>query len=403
MASRPDRVLIRHPVVDVTSGLVTPEWANWFQTLGTEGGNLRNQLLEEIFEALAARGQVPPEPGAPGPPIVTPGLTPWDAVDKTGSDLGDLETRLADVLTGHLPWPQLPLAPGTWNSDVPIDGALRVSKGITVDGGVVPVTPGTGALGLPALKFEQLFAAALHAESLVTKDHLGTIGGRQLVGPATYLTAGVGARDTAITVKHAVLAVEDRLYLATAGQLEWMAVTAGPFGAGPYGYNVSRNIDGSGPVSRAAGDAVFNTGQVGDGCLDLYAHIGLLAGVGPTLVGWRRIGLAWNALVPYCALGNLNGLYGYTTDIYGVAFGDPAGEWITVDPIGGVRFAHPPVSGAAGPPGAVQYNHNGPLGGQAAFRYDPLLQNLIVGENCTITGAGARGCVIFGQNNHITD
>jgi hypothetical protein len=39
-------------------------------------------------------------------------------------------------------------------------------------------------------------------------------------------------------------------------------------------------------------------------------------------------------------IGNLNGAYGYTSNIYGAALGVPTGAWIKVDPINGVRIGH---------------------------------------------------------------
>lgn len=39
-------------------------------------------------------------------------------------------------------------------------------------------------------------------------------------------------------------------------------------------------------------------------------------------------------------IGNLNGSYGYVSDVYGAAFGEAAGAWIKIDPVNGVRVGH---------------------------------------------------------------
>src|SRR5690606_22195727 len=110
------------------------------------------------------------------------------------------------------------------------------------------------------------------------------------------------------------------------GMFEAMAITSGPSGSGPYTYSVTRNLDGSGANDWPAGSAVLNTGTTGDGLIDLYADHGLVQGStqGPTIVGNVRTGTAYNALAPRWAIGNLIGRYGYATDTYGAAFGDPS-------------------------------------------------------------------------------
>jgi hypothetical protein len=62
--------------------------------------------------------------------------------------------------------------------------------------------------------------------------------------------------------------------------------------------------------------------------IDLYSVHGIVDGdqAGPSIVGDVRTGTDYNALSPRWALGNLDGLYGYSTTTYGAAFGDPDGS-----------------------------------------------------------------------------
>lgn len=209
-----------------------------------------------------------------------------------------------------------------------------------------PLTHFTYDLGLDVTRWRALHAAELRVQTLIAQNTIATIGGRILVGPTTKLTADIGAAATGITVEHNQLTVGDRIYLESAPggvqQIEFMAVTAGPFGTGPYSYTVTRNLDATGANSWKAGDAVFNTGQAGSGFIDIYSVRGTKASaeLGPTIVGNVRNSATFNDWSPRWAIGNLNGLYGYATNTYGVAMGVPTGAWVKIDPTNGVRIGH---------------------------------------------------------------
>lgn len=187
-------------------------------------------------------------------------------------------------------------------------------------------------------KYLTVHAAELWVETLVAQNTIATIGGRVLVGPTTTLTADLSAAATSISVKHNQMASGDRVYLEANGKVEFLAVTSGASGSGPYTYTVTRNLDGSGANEWYAGDAVFNTGTTGDGFLDLYSVAGVLSGAGPTIVGNVRTGTTYNQVAPRWAIGNLNGLYGYGTDTYGAAFGDAADVFLAADATNGIRI-----------------------------------------------------------------
>ncbi len=198
-------------------------------------------------------------------------------------------------------------------------------------------------IGALSKKYLTLHAAELWVETLVAQDTIATIGGRVLVAPTTVLTVdlGDGAGDTTITVKHNEMASGDRVYMESNGKVEFMSIDSGAGGgAGAYTYTVSRDLDGSGRNVWYAGDAVLNTGTTGDGFIDLYSVDGVLSGAGPTIVGNVRTGATYNNLAPRWAIGNLNGLYGYATTIYGSAFGDSAETWMAMDSTNGFRVMH---------------------------------------------------------------
>lgn len=205
---------------------------------------------------------------------------------------------------------------------------------------ILPDTGYTKNLGALTNKYLTLHAAELWVETLVAQNTIATIGGRILVGPTTSLTADVSTGATSISVKHNQMVSGDRVVLQANGSLEWMAITSGPSGGGPYTYSVTRNLDGSGANAWYAGDAVFNTGTTGNGFIDLYSVDGVVPGstAGPTIVGNVRTGTTYSQVEPRWAIGNLNGLYGYGATTYGAAFGDNANAWVKIDPTNGVRI-----------------------------------------------------------------
>jgi hypothetical protein len=228
--------------------------------------------------------------------------------------------------------------------EVSAGGALTLTPtgnllrfGIT-NGAVSPTIGYTVDLGVLTTKYRALHAAELWVETLVAQDTLATIGGRILVGPTTILAADVGTAATSITVKHNNLLNGDRIYLESDGKVEFMSIDSSPSGSGPYVYNVTRNLDGSGANEWFAGDAVFNTGTTGNGFIDLYSVRGVLSGFGPTIVGNVRTGTAFNAYAPRWAVGNLNALYDYgANNVYGFAAGNYSATWVAVDATSGFR------------------------------------------------------------------
>lgn len=212
-----------------------------------------------------------------------------------------------------------------------------------VDGTVAPETGYASDLGAYTKKWLTLHAAELRVETLVAQNTIATIGGRILVGPTTMLVADLTDSATTIHVKYNNLANGDRVYLEANGGVEFMSVNSvAGGGAGDYTYTVTRNLDGSGANAWSAGDAVFNTGTTGDGYIDLYSDRSLRSATqyGPTIAGTVRTGTTYSNLEERWAIGNLNGLYGYSADTYGAAFGAPSATNITIDETNGIRIRY---------------------------------------------------------------
>jgi hypothetical protein len=258
-------------------------------------------------------------------------------------------------------------------------------------------------LGSLQKKYLGVYAAELWVETLVAQDTIATIGGRVLVGPTTTLTADVAPADTTINVKHNQISVGDVLVMQVAGKVEFMVATAGPTqpgGAGtPYVYTVTRNLDGTGADQWFAGDAVFNTGQVGNGFIDLYSIFALKGATqsGPTIVGNVRNSPTYNDWSEHWAIGNLKGVYGYGATTYGVGLGKYAAgtAHVTIDATAGLRM----FSGLATVVGQWQNNGTITLGSPIRIQLNPdgsgFLANSAISwdtaGNLTITSSATIG------------
>ena len=226
---------------------------------------------------------------------------------------------------------------------------------------ILPVTGYDLNIGAVHKKYLRLYAAELWVETLVAQETIATIGGRILVGPTTTLTRDVADTDTTIYVKHNQMANGDIAYMEAynpstedggpLSRVEFFQITSAPttISSTPpdteYSYTVTRNLDGSGANFWYAGESMFNTGTYsggsGDGFIDLYSLQGVDAGstVGPTIVGNVRQSTTYNDWAEHWAIGNLNGLYGYGVDTYGVGLGEyGAGNHLTIDSTDGIQF-----------------------------------------------------------------
>lgn len=320
-----EKVLVRQPMVDLRTGLPTPEWTTWFDNLSSA-----DQVQTTVREVITN--------------IITSGSDlfagTWTTLDKTGSSLADLQTRNASDLQGNLNFDQLPTGSGTWPATVLFTGQATLTNPKIAGNYILPAISYTTSIGSPFNKFLTIHAAELTVETLVAQEKVATIGGTVLVAPTSFLVARILPADTQIMVKHNAFALNEIVRMKAHGYEEWMRIASTPTGIGPFTYQVERSL---GPLAAQPwfdGDAVVSTGVVGAGFIDIFSREGVVAGLGPTIVGSIRNSTTWNDVHPRWAIGNLNGLYGYVVDTIGAAFGDPAGAWIKIDTANGVRIGH---------------------------------------------------------------
>lgn len=197
---------------------------------------------------------------------------------------------------------------------------LDSQAGATIPGGSIQ-----DDLGAYNRKWRTLFAAELYVETLVAQDVIATIGGRIMVAPTTSLIADVSSVVTTIDVKHNNLQSGDFVVLQTApngvAQIESMRiVSAATTITGGYRYSVTRNLDGTGANVWVAGDAVVD---ITDGYIDLTSTSTMLNHFGPIIAIYDRTSVgSWNGLTPVTAMGNLRNFVDISTDTYGFALGN---------------------------------------------------------------------------------
>jgi hypothetical protein len=211
---------------------------------------------------------------------------------------------------------------------------------IVLDPGASDVLPGGSIeddLGDYNRMWRTLFAAELYVETLVAQDVLATIGGRIMVAPTTKLTSDINNTQTTIETEHNNLAINDYVLLKAApggvAQIEVMQITGGPTSVGPYTYNVTRNLDGTGANNWYAGDAIANLGYaVGEGYIELTSTQTIHNHLGPNITIYARTATAnWNDSAPVVTMGNMESFLGYSSDEFGLASGDD----LTTDPATG--------------------------------------------------------------------
>jgi hypothetical protein len=211
-------------------------------------------------------------------------------------------------------------------------------------GYVVPPSPYSTSIGRAEQRFRELWASELRVETLVAESVSATLGGRVLVGPTAVLGRDLLAADTALYVRQSgAFTNGDWVYLESEGISEQIKITSSQTPTyGLYGYTITRTS----PQRFSTGAAVFNTGQTGQGFIDLYAKRSIRSSdhFGPTIVG--NVRTADTNFLDYSehwAIGNLRGIYGYGSNtIYGVGLGKYTGgtgnAYLTIDPTNGIRM-----------------------------------------------------------------
>lgn len=183
---------------------------------------------------------------------------------QTNSSSGSITATSLTTLTNKA---QLVGGYGIWNNQV-----LTAPGGTTERGDIASTT---GSISVSQLSSDEQIPTAGATGSRVASGETAenNIGQLLALRPGSY-SSGVTWH---VEVKHNQFQNGDIVYLEADGKIEFMQVDSAASGSGPYSYDVLRNLDGTGENNWYAGDAVFNTGQAGNGFIDIYSTRGVNA------------------------------------------------------------------------------------------------------------------------------
>jgi hypothetical protein len=306
-------------------GMVTPEWIAWFSEL--DSGSV--QVIRAGTAVTVASGSTTTSsPSSMDAALLTGGPIPPSVMPALGGDVtmeaGTVTTTLANI----------PIAVqesitrlGTLTSP------LRLAA--DVDAHLIPALTDTYDLGSVTRWWRQGYLSQLNAV-LFALETQTLFGGYATIGSdAGTFAADVASADTTIDFGKAMtpndFVLVRSLDTSGAAVTEYFQVLTLVAGTR---YNVTRNLSGAGAKNWAAGVAFLVLGTSGDGRIDLFAYDGK-----PRIMFVQQ-GATYNAQNLRGQIGNLNGSYGYATDIFGAAFGDYSKAWIAVDPTNGLRMGY---------------------------------------------------------------
>jgi hypothetical protein len=233
---------------------------------------------------------------------------------------------------------------------------------VTFSGGVasslLPTTTNLYDIGSFSKLWGQAFISTLNA--IVFQESTATLfGGYSIIAKqAGSFAADVATGATTINFGQTMTPNDWVLVRAhdTGGTVKAEYLRVGTLVSGTT-YNVTRDLASaySPDPAWASGTPFEVLGAAGDGRIDMLAYDG------KPRVLFTQQGAAYNTQNDRAILGNLNGYFGYASDIYGAAFGDPSGTWLKIDPTNGLRMGNASTtkvaidaSGSATFTGAIQ-------------------------------------------------
>lgn len=256
---------------DTTAVTITPP-AGWTTVRTDTTGGLRQAAYYRVAKS---------EPGSyewttSGSATIVGRISTYQQVDTTtpveansGQTNSSSGSITAPTLTTTTPKVQLVGLYGIWNNQ-----AISAPGG-TTDRGDVSST--TGSVSVSELSSDEQIASAGATGSRVASAETAenNIGQLLALRPGSYSSSSGTVWH--IEVKHNQPQEGDIVYLEADGKIEFMQIDSPASGSGPYVYDVLRNMDGTGENNWYAGDAVFNTGQTGNGFIDIYSTRGVNA------------------------------------------------------------------------------------------------------------------------------
>lgn len=216
----------------------------------------------------------------------------------------------------------------TWTGGHTFSGSLTT-------GSIMPALSDTYDLGDYTKPWRKIWGSELSAVVFSQYEQVLLGGWLTISKGEGKLAAAVASTDTEIDLGAGTFAENDILVFRSISsngtpQVEYMKV--GTLVSGTT-YNVTRDLDGTGANNWPDGTVYGNWGQVGNGRIELNAYDT------PRMSVYSQ-GATYNSGVEQIRIGDLNGNWGYSSSVFGGAFGsyESGKANITIDPTNGIRI-----------------------------------------------------------------
>lgn len=213
--------------------------------------------------------------------------------------------------------------------------SLNLSGNLTVGGNVaghlIPSATDTYDLGSSTLLWRKGWLSEMDAV-LFAQNTISVIGGWLIVTKDEgTVEEDVDTSETQIDFGANNIVANDFIVFRAAGAVEYMQATSLVSGTT---WNVTRNVDGSGANAWPQGSVWVNFGYNGTGRIELNAN-------STPRISLFSQGTTYNSQTELLRVGDLNGGWGYSAELYGFATGQygAAGKaWETIEPTNGIRL-----------------------------------------------------------------
>ena len=190
------------------------------------------------------------------------------------------------------------------------------------------------------LEVGNIAARGIIRTAVFQKDVISCIGGNLFVRPADVLATDMTAADAStLTIEgNESFAVNDILRIKDGTDDEWLLVTN--IASAPT-YTVTRDqasaYGADANPTWKKGASVVSYGASGKGGIYLTSS----ETNAPYLSMFTHAGSPWSAITTHLRIGNLNGSYGYGSELYGVGigqYGTASKAWITIEQTNGIQI-----------------------------------------------------------------
>lgn len=259
-----------------------------------------------------------------------------------GLDNGSYEFRAGDPSGDNIHWDGSSLG-----IDGFVSGTLTLGSGpsISIDGANTKIESSNYSVGPMGSGFSltpdllevgNIAARGTIRTSVFEKDSISSVGGSLSVSESDKLATDMTSADSeTLTIEgNITLAVGDIVRIKEGTDDEWIEITDAS--SAPT-YGITRDKDGDYATDSnpawSAGAAVVNYGQSGDAGIYMTAS----DSNAPYLEMFENTGSPWDGTSTIARLGNLNGLSGYSSEVYGMFVGE-SNKYFKYDQDNGVEI-----------------------------------------------------------------